>query len=602
MATQSAKLHRKVGSSHNMPLLSRYVPFTDWIRRYDREKLTGDVIAGIIVAVMLVPQSMAYALLAGLPPEIGLYASIAPLIIYGLLGSSRVLAVGPVAMVSLLVATSVGQLAEPGTLDYISLTLTLTLMVALIQAGMGLLRVGFLVNFLSHAVLAGFTSAAALIIGFSQLKHLMGISIPRHEHVTETIAHAITHAGATNLVTLGIAVGSVAILLYFKLLLGKQLRAAKVPESVVVPVTKLGPLVAVLIGTLAVWYLNWDESMGVAIVGAVPAGLPSPTMPSLNIETIMQLQPIAITISLVGFMESISIAKSLASKRRQKVDANQELIALGLANVGASFTGGYPVTGGLSRSVVNFTAGARTGLASIITAALIILTVMFLTPLFYYLPQAVLGAIIVVAVASLFDYKTFVEMLRTSRPDALAMAVTFIAVLSMGIETGILVGAAAAIFLHMWTTSRPPIRQLGRKLGTEQYLDAEQYDVETQPDVLVMRVDESLYFPNAHHVEEYILERLAEDPEIKNVVLVCSAVNTVDASALHVLDTLVDEMRAAGTDLYMAEVKPHICDRFQSSGFGAKLGSDHIFTSTFEAYLRAKVPPKAKNTPQPAMA
>jgi sulfate permease, SulP family len=571
---------------HPTDRIAQVIPFVSWMRGYDREQFIGDLIAGMIVAVMLIPQSMAYALLAGLPPQVGLYASIAPLMVYGLLGSSRVLAVGPTALVSLLVMAGVSQFAEPGTPEFIGLVLTLTLMSAVLQVVMGVARIGFLVNFLSHPVLSGFTSAAAVIIGMSQLKHLTGIDIPRLEHVYQTLGYAVQHAGQLDPVTMLFGGASVALLFYAKGVLGDQLRRRGVPENIRVPLTKLGPLVVVLLGTVIVWITRAD----VAIVGEVPAGLPGLTLPDTTPATLGLLLPTALTISLMGYMESISIAKSLASKRREKIDPNQELIALGAANFASVFTGGYPITGGLSRSVVNFSAGARTGLASIITAGLIVLTVLFLTPLFYYLPQAALAAIIVVAVASLFDLKTLRHTWRTSRPDAAALIVTFVAVLVLGIERGILLGVGTAIFLHLWASSRPPIKELGRLLGTEQYYDIQRYDVETQPDVYVMRVDGSLYFPNAHYVEEHILEIIATRPQINSVVLVCSAMNTIDASAIHVLTALLDELSSAGIRLHLAEVKPQAMQRLVRSGVLGQLGESNVHKSTFEAYLAAKVP------------
>ena len=361
--------------------LGKQLPAWHWLHHYPREYLVGDLLAGFIVAVMLVPQGMAYAMLAGLPPEVGLYASILPLILYGFLGSSRTLAVGPVAIVSLLVASGIAPLAEAGTETFLQLALTLALLVGVIQAVMGLVRLGFLVNFLSHPVLAGFTSAAALVIGFSQLKHLLGISMPRLEFI-ELLRYAMTHLAETNFMTLAIGSGGILVLLYFKMGLGQQLAHWKIAPQWILPMTKSAPLVIVVLGTLLVWGLRLDQRFGLAIVGDVPAGLPSLTVPSFSMAQWQQLLPTALVISFVGYMESIAVAKSLASKRRQKVAANQELVALGAANLGAMLTGGYPVTGGFSRSVVNYDAGANSGLASIITAVLIGVTVIFFTPVF----------------------------------------------------------------------------------------------------------------------------------------------------------------------------------------------------------------------------
>lgn len=573
--------------------LARWFPLVRWLQGYDRQQFVGDVIAGVIVAVVLVPQSMAYALLAGLPPQVGLYASILPLVVYGLLGSSRVLAVGPVAMDSLLVLAGVSQFAAPGSAQYIELVLTLTLMIALIQMAMGALRVGFLVNFLSHPVLAGFTSAAALIIGFSQAKALLGTAMPRTESIPEILTYTVRHWTEINPYTLAIALSSLLILFGFKLWLKPLLTPLKLPEGVLSTLLRMAPLLVVVLGTLGVWGLGWHDVQGVAVVGQVPTGLPPMRLPHIDMGTLQMLFPTALAISLVGYIEGISIGKSLASKRREKVSPNQELIAIGAANMASALSGGYPITGGLSRSVVNYTAGARTSLASLLTAGLMLLTVLYLTPLFYYLPQAALAAIIIVAVTTLFDYKTLRETWQASRPDALAMLVTFFGVLGLGIQQGIFLGAVTAIFLHLWQTSTPKITRLGRRLGTEQYLDATRYNVEVQPDVLVVRVDESLYFPNAHHLEEYILNAVTHDQEIESVVLVFSAVNIIDASALHVLEGLLQSLCFADVRLYFSEVKPSVLARMERSGFVARLGERRIFNSTFEAYLHAKVPHSA---------
>ena len=558
---------------------SRYLPFLHWATNYRREDLTGDIMAGVIVAIMLVPQGMAYALLAGLPPQVGLYASIVPLLIYGLLGTSRALAVGPTALVSLLVASGISGLTTQGSGEYITLTLTLALMIGLIQLAMGVLRLGFLVNFLSHPVLSGFTSAAALVIAASQLKHVMGISMPRSENVFETLAYALEHVSETNLAALTLALGSIIVLWLFKSRVGRWLKAREVPPHLITPITKGGPLVVVAVGTLLVSAF----SLNISIVGTVPAGLPPLTIPSL--DKLSALLPVALTISLLGFTESVSVAKALASKRRDALDANQELIALGAANIGAAFTGAYPVTGGFSRSVVNFSAGANTGLASILTAGLIALTVTFLMPLFYSLPQAVLAAIILVAVTNLFDLKTLRHTWRYSKVDALSLLVTFAAVLVLGIENGILVGIISALVLYLWRTSRPHIAIVGRVGETEHFRNVLRHEVQTCPQVLTVRVDESLYFANAQFLETYLLNAVAERPQVKHLVLVCSAVNFIDSSALESLERLMDELRSAGVTLHLSEVKGPVMDRLRAIGFIDHLGAQHVYLSTHQAML-----------------
>jgi SulP family sulfate permease len=560
----------------------RYLPILEWLPAYQRDDLVGDLLAGLIVAIMLVPQGMAYALLAGLPPQVGLYASIVPLILYGILGTSRALAVGPVAIVSLLVASGVGGLSAQGTAEYIQLALTLALLVGVIQTVMGLLRVGFLVNFLSHPVLAGFTSAAAIIIGFSQMKHLLGVDIPRMDFF-ETVRYTAVHLNETNLITFGVGAASVAILFYFKKGLNGRLQKWGVSPQIATPLSKSGPLVVVLFGALLVWGLGLHEGQNVSIVGDVPGGLPPLTLPLLDVNVWQALLPTALAISFVGYMESISVAKSLASKRREKVDANQELVGLGMANLGATFTGGYPVTGGFSRSVVNFAAGARTGLASIITAVLVALTVIFLTPLFYFLPKAVLAAIIMVAVVGLIDVETLRHVWRYNKADAASMLVTFVAVLALGIETGILVGVASAILLFIWRTSKPHVAVVGRLGETETYRNVQRHPVQTCEHAVVVRVDESLYFANTKYLEEVVLCQAADNPEIDHFVLVGTAVNFIDASALETLESLIHQLKDADVEFHMAAVKGPVMDRLESIGFVDEIGRDHIHLSTHEA-------------------
>ena len=565
------------------PRLGRFLPILNWITGYNRGDLASDGMAGLIVAIMLVPQGMAYALLAGLPPEVGLYASIVPLVFYGLLGSSRALAVGPVAIVSLMVATTLGEITEAGGAGYVAGAVLLAFLSGAILLAMGLARLGFLVNFLSHPVISGFSSAAALVIGFSQLKHILGFEIPRSHLITETIAHAVTNLGQLNLVTAGIAVVSLALLLAFRSRVAGWVRRAGLSAAVADAVAKAGPLVAVLVTTVAVWLLALDQTAGVKIVADIPAGLPPLTMPGFDLALIEQLLPAAALISVVGFLESVSVAKSLASKRRQKIDADQELIALGAANIAASFTGGYPVTGGFSRSLVNFTAGAVTPMASIITAGLIALTVLLFTPLLYFLPKATLAAIIILAVANLIDFKTLREAWTYNKADAASLIATFFAVLTLGIEMGILAGAGLSIALYLWRTSRPHMAEVGRVGETEHFRNVLRHEVQTDPRILAVRVDESLYFANTAQLEDALLSRVAERPEIDHLVLIMSAVNFIDASALETLETLIERLRDSGVTLHMAEVKGPVMDRLERVHFLETLGSGRVYLSTHAA-------------------
>ncbi|MCV6592839.1 MAG: solute carrier family 26 protein [Silicimonas sp.] len=559
--------------------LKRFLPLLEWLPSYTRSDFAADGMAGLIVAIMLVPQGMAYALLAGLPAEVGLYASIVPLIFYGLLGSSRALAVGPVAIVSLMVASTLGELAESGSAHYLAGAVMLAFLSGAILLGMGFARVGFLVNFLSHPVISGFSSAAALIIGFSQLKHLLGFDIPRSHLITETIAHALSHISQLNITTFVIAGLSLLILLAFKSRVAGALQNAGVAKGVADAIAKAGPLVAVASMTIAVWIFGLNTNAGVKIVADIPSGLPPLSLPVFDMELIRDVLPAATLISVVGFLESISVAKSLASKRRQKIDADQELIALGAANIGASLTGGYPVTGGFSRSLVNFTAGAVTPFASIITAVLIALTVVLFTPLLYFLPKATLAAIIVVAVANLIDVKTLKDAWAYDKADAASLIATFFAVLTLGIELGIIAGAGLSIALYLWRTSRPHMAVVGRVGETEHYRNVLRHEVQTDPRVLAIRVDESLYFANTAYLEDAVLARIADQPEIEHMVLIMSAVNFIDASALETLEELIERLRDSGVTLHLAEVKGPVMDRLEKIHFLDHLTPGQVFLS-----------------------
>lgn len=533
---------------------------------------------------MLVPQSMAYAMIAGLPPETGLYASIVPVLVYSFFGSSRFLAVGPVAMVSLLTATGIADIADGDTGKFIALALALALISGLIQLFMGVIRLGFLVNYLSHPVLVGFTSAAALVIGASQIKHVLGVNVPRTEHPYEIVPELINAAPGFNPTTLTIAVLSIIALLMFGKMLARVARKLKIDDALAIPITKSGALVVVCVSILIVWGFSLDQTSGVLIVGSIPEGLAMPAIPEIDLASVSALLPVALIISLVGFTESISIATTLASKKRQRIDANQELIALGSANVAASFTGGYPVTGGLSRSAVNYNAGANTGLASIVTALLVALTVLFLTPLFYYLPKAVLAAVVIVAVAGLFDGKSFFQVWKYNKPDAIAMLVTFLGVLAFSIEIGIAIGVATALMLHLHRTSNPHIAVVGRVGNSEHFRNVKRHTVRTCPGTHAVRVDESLYFANSRELESCLLGAASKDDSIKNVLLICTAVNAIDSSALETLERVNEELASAGVTLYFAEIKGPVMDKLERVGFFDEIGVERVFLSTHEAF------------------
>ncbi len=491
---------------------------------------------------MLVPQAMAYALLAGLDPIVGLYASTIPLAVYALFGSSRELAVGPVAMVSLLVATGVASMGATDPQEVLTIAAVLALLVGTIQLTMGLVKLGFLVKFLSHPVLVGFSAAAALIIGSSQLKHLLGIKLARSHFVHETIWGAIQKSSEINSVTLLIGASSVVALILLKRF------APRFPRF----------LFVVVAGTLAVWLLE----ASVAIVGSVPSGLPTPNIPNMSWEIIVDLIPIALTISMVAFMESIAVAKSFARKNRVEVDPDQELRALGLANLAAGLFRGYPITGGFSRTAVNAQAGAKSGLASLTTAALVAISLLFLTPLFFYLPKAVLAAIIMTAVAGLINVKELRHLWGVSKPDFALAAIAFFATLSLGIELGIVVGVAASVLWFIASTSKPHIAVLGRMPGSQTYRNIERNpEAEPVPGVLTVRIDAPLFFANTAFLKSSLneLERTQSVP-VRSVLIDASAIGSVDASGAEALLEMLGDYRARDINYALAAVRGPVLD------------------------------------------
>ena len=562
-----------------MSLVKSFFPPLEWGPEYSKKKLYGDLSAGLTVGVMLIPQGMAYALIAGLPPIYGLYASLIPLLIYAMMGTSRQLAVGPVAMVSLLVAAGVAPLADGDIERYIMLSLVLALMVGLLQFGMGLMRFGFLANFLSHPVLSGFTSAAALIIGFSQLRHLLGVDLPQSIYIHEIILSALQQASDIHVLTLVVGIGSIL------LLIGLRKINPRLP----------GPLVVVALATAVVWVVGLDGD-GVSIVGDVPAGLPEFVIPAVAWSDVQALIPVAVVIALVGFMESIAVAKVYASRHGYEVDANQELVALGAANIGGAFFQSFPVTGGFSRTAVNDQAGAETTGASIISAVLIGGTLLLLTPLFYFMPQAVLAAIVMVAVAGLIDLKEARHLWHTDRQDFALMMVTFFATLALGIEEGIIVGVIASLLFVLYHSSRPNTVLMGQLPESTTYREADRYpDAEIQDDVAIVRIDASLYFANANHLKDTLRAITRGGTPVTAVVLDAYPVNTVDSTALHALKEIVTELRQREVEFYVAGCKGPVRDAMERASFVGHIGEDHFYHEVHRAVEAARASREVNN-------
>lgn len=563
------------------PNIFRYLPILEWSRQYNRTSLTNDMMAAVIVTIMLVPQSLAYALLAGLPPEAGIYASIVPIVLYAIFGSSRVLAVGPVAVVSLLTASAVGQVAETGTAGYAIAALTLAALSGGFLVLLGLLRLGFLANFLSHPVIAGFITASGILIAMSQLKHILGVSAHGHT-LPEMVQSLAEHLDQSNLITLGIGVSAIVFLFWVRGNLKPFLNRMNLGPLLTDLLTKAGPVFAVVATTLSVWGFDLAQD-GVRIVGDVPQSLPPFTMPGFDLDLLQQLMVPAILISIIGFVESVSVAQTLAAKKRQHIDPNQELIGLGAANLGAAFTGGFPVTGGFSRSVVNFDAGAETPAAGVFTAIGLAIAAVALTPLVYYLPNATLAATIIVAVMSLVDFSILKKTWTYSRSDFIAVAATIILTLGFGVEVGVAAGVGISIILHLYKTSVPHVAEVGLVPGTQHFRNIHRYDVETDPALLTLRVDESLYFVNARFLEDLVNHRVVDGGGVKNVILMFSAVNEVDFSALESLEAINERLKSLNVGFHLSEVKGPVMDRLSRSRLIDEMNGK-IFMSQYDAW------------------
>lgn len=566
-----------------MPLrLSRYLPILDWGRTYKAATLTSDLLAALIVTVMLIPQSLAYAMLAGLPPQVGLYASILPLIVYALFGSSRTLAVGPVAILSLMTAAAAGQIAASGTAQYIEAAMILAILSGLMLLAFGLLRMGFLANFLSHPVISAFITASGIIIAASQVKHILGISADGH-NLLELMISVFGAAGAVNLPTLAIGATSLIFLFWARKGLKPLLKRAGAGDRAATLISRAGPVFAVALSILAVSGLGLEEQ-GVRILGHVPRDLPKLGLPAFDREIWIQLLGSAALISLIGFVESVSVAQTLAAKRRQRVDPDQELIGLGAASLSAGLSSGYPVTGGLARSAVNFDAGAETPAAGAFTAIGIALATLFLTPFLYFLPQAVLAATIIVAVLSLVDLGTFRTVWNYSKTDFAAMAITILLTLVAGVEIGITSGVVLSLLLHLYNTSRPHFALVGQVPGTQHFRNVNRHEVVLPEHILTIRIDESLYFANARFLEDTVYCVLSNRPDLKHLILMCPAVNQIDASGLESLEAINHRLRDGGVTLHLSEVKGPVMDRLKRTRFPEEL-TGKVYLHQYEAIM-----------------
>lgn len=568
-------------------MLRRYLPILTWLPHYNRRLGGADLLAGVIVTVMVIPQSLAYAVLAGLPAVVGLYASLLPALAYVVLGTSRTLAVGPVAIVALMTGAALSGVATPGTPDYLQAALVLSLLSGLMLLLMGLLRMGFVANFLSHPVIAGFLAASGLLIAASQIGHLLGVELVARD-LLPRLAELVGGLSDIHLPTLAIGAGSLLFLLLLRQYGRSTLRGLGLSRPLADLLTRSGPVFAVVVTTLATWQLELD-AIGVAVIGDIPQGLPPLSIPGFDASLWQALLVPALLISVVGFVESVSMGQMLAARRRERISPNQELVGLGGANLAAAFTSGMPVSGGLTRTVINYDAGAQTPLAGMFAAIGIGAVTLFLTPALAYLPIATLAATITVSILTLIDIPLIRQTWRYSRSDFAAMAVTILLTLVEGVETGIISGVAISIGLFLYRTSRPHSALVGRIPGTEHFRNVERHETETVSHVALLRIDESLYFANARYLEDTVYDLVATRPELEHVVLICSAVNLIDASALESLDAINARLKDSRVTLHLAEVKGPVMDRLKCSDFLDDM-TGRVFLSTFAAWRELSRP------------
>jgi len=560
--------------------LAKVFPCAEWIGSYDARTFTDDLVAAVIVTIMLVPQSLAYALLAGVPAEVGLYASILPLVLYTVFGSSRTLAVGPVAVASLMTASSIGSLGLETQAEYLEAAILLAMLSGLFLLLLGIFHFGFLANFLSHPVVSGFITASGIIIALSQVRHILGIKAGG-DNLPDLLGSLAQNIGNLNASTLAVGLFALGFLFASRLWLKSLLGTLGTPDFLAGIITKAAPVMAVIV-TIIWAALAGLEGRGVDLVGEIPGGLPGLVMPSFNMTLVQELTVPAILISIIGYVESISVGKTLAAKRRQKIDQNQELIGLGTANIASALSGAFPVTGGFSRSVVNFDAGARTPAASFMTAFGITIATLTLTEYLALLPKATLAATIIVAVLGLVDFSILRSTWGYSRSDFIAVAATISVTLLAGVEIGVSVGVLASLVLHLYKTSKPHIAEVGEIKGTKHFRNVKRHKVETTPSVLSLRVDESLYFANASYLEDEIFRNLSERSEIRHIILMCTAVNEIDISALEVLESINEILKEQKIGFHLSEVKGPVMDHLEHTHFLKGLNGQ-VFMSQYQA-------------------
>lgn len=561
--------------------LNAILPVLGWARLYSRTDFSDDLTAAVIVTIMLIPQSLAYALLAGLPPHYGLYASILPLVAYAVFGSSRALAVGPVAVISLMTAAATGEIVAQTGGDPIVIAIGLAFISGLMLFSMGLLRMGFVANFLSHPVIAGFITASGIIIALSQVKHIIGVSVSGHT-LLEIVPALWRALPQTNMTALTIGGLSLIFLFWVRQGMKRLLQRFGMSDYWAGQTSKAGPVLAVFMSVGAV--VCWQLQDQLAVVGDIPSHLPRLAMPTIDADMISYILMPAFLISLIGFVESVSVARTLAAKRRQHIDADQELRGLGAANLASAFSGGFPVTGGFARSVVNFDAGAATPAAGALTAMGIALATMYLTPYLYFLPKAVLAATIIVAVLSLVDFSILKKSWSYSKSDFIAVTTTIVMTLVLGVEIGVTTGVVASILLYLLKTGTPHMAEIGLVPGTQHFRNVQRHKVITSPHILSVRLDENMFFINAAALGRFVATRRAQNSELRDIILNCSSISLIDASGLESLTHLNEELQAQNCRLHLSEVKGPVMDRLERSSLLQKL-TGKVYLAHFDAVL-----------------
>ena len=579
MTTPDPIQHNKTQSKRPLRhrALRRYLPIVGWLERYDRAQGKADLIAGIVVLFITVPQVIAYAFLAGLPPQMGLFAAIAALLCYTCFGTSRSLAVGPTAVIAMMTLQSASQFAEPYSDAYVLVAMELAMMTGIVLLFLRAINFGAVVSFLSHAVVTAFISAAAILIVINQLPAVLGIASPSEIGIAAMVDHLMSITINTTAVV--IALTAMGLLIWCRYQLCPLLLTFGVSAVFADNIAKASPMLVVTLGILLIVTTGIDQTHQIAVVGELPLTLPLPILVSPDVERVQVLLPSALLIAMVVFLESTSIATAMASRRREKIDPNQELVGLGFANSCASVMGGFPVAGSFARTVVNDVAGVQTPLASLVTAVLVILTLVLFGAFFYYLPKGVLSAIVVVSAIQLIDLKAIKRIFRFNSTDAITFLFTFVGVLATGVETGILLGIVVSFVLLIRNSSRPHIAVVGRWQNTEHFRNVLRHEVTTDKSVLAVRIDESLYFVNSRYIETFLMNRVAESSDIRHVLMICTATNFIDTSGLDMLEALSGNLEEAGVTLHLSEVKGPVMDRLSDTRFYRHLKGKVFFTT-----------------------